>query len=125
MTIVNHCRVLATPSQSDLVLNEGELHLWRAELDLTDEELAPLVRVLLSDELDRAARFHFTRERRRFMAGRGLLRSVIAGYLRRPAHEISFVYGARGKPALATADLQFNLAHSDGLAIIGLTRSGP
>ena len=124
MMIENLCRVLATPSQSDLVLNEGELHLWRAGLDLTDEELAPLVRVLSPDELDRATRFHFTRDRRRFMAARGVLRSVIAGYLRRPAHEISFVYGSRGKPALANGDLQFNLAHSGGLAIIGLTRSG-
>lgn len=124
MIIANHCRVLATPSQSDLALNERELHLWRAELDLTDEDLAPLIRVLSPDELDRAAQFHFTRDRRRFMAGRGLLRSIIAGYLHRPAHEISFDYGVCGKPALTTADLQFNLAHSGGLAIIGLTRSG-
>jgi 4'-phosphopantetheinyl transferase len=58
------------------------------------------------------------------MAGRGILRSVIAGYLRCPANEIAFVYGVRGKPALATAELHFNLAHSDGLAVIGLTRSG-
>ena len=125
MTIADPCRVLAIPSQSDLNLDEGELHLWQAELDLSDEELAPVQRLLSPDELHRAAQFRFVRDGRRFMAGRGLLRSVIAGYLRRPAQEISFVYGVRGKPALATADLQFNLAHSDGLAIIALARSGP
>jgi 4'-phosphopantetheinyl transferase len=125
MTITNYSRAVATLSQSDLLLNEGELHLWQAELDLADEELAPLIRVLSPDELHRAAQLRFARDGRRFMAGRGLLRNVIASYLRCPAQEINLVYGARGKPALATADLQFNLAHSDGLAIIGLTRSGP
>jgi 4'-phosphopantetheinyl transferase len=42
-----------------------------------------------------------------------------------PATEITFVYGVRGKPALADVALHFNLAHSDGLAVIGVTRSGP
>ena len=113
------------PSQSELRLDDGDLHVWQVELDLTDEELAPLVSHLSADELRRADRFHFARDRRRFMAGRGLLRTVIAGYLHCAAHEVGFVYGDRGKPTLATPDLQFNLAHTDRLAIIGLARSGP
>jgi 4'-phosphopantetheinyl transferase len=116
-------RDVAMTNPPEFLLPEGALHVWRAGIDLAEEEFAPLARSLSPDELQRAARFRFERDRRRFVAGRGILRSLIAAYLGCRACEIAFVYGARGKPALATAALQFNLAHSDGLAVIGITRS--
>ena len=106
------------------MLPDDELHVWRAGLDLTEEELAPLACLLSSDERSRAAQFHFERDRRRFTAGRGVLRSILATYIGCAADEVKFDYGVRGKPGLAGASLQFNLAHSEGLVVIGLSCSG-
>jgi 4'-phosphopantetheinyl transferase len=117
-------RELSAASQSQLILPDGELHVWEASLDAAEDELARLASFLSPDERSRAACFHFERDRRRFMAGRGILRSILASYLGCLAVELSFTYGVHGKPALASGDLQFNLAHSDELAVIGVTRSG-
>ena len=51
---------------------------------------------------------------------RGRLREILAVYLNRDPRRIDFSYGARGKPA--TDGLKFNLSHSGGLAIYGITR---
>ena len=59
--------------------------------------------------------------RNRFIAGRALLRDLLAGYLGQPPEAIRFAYNEWGKPALApgfvTRDLRFNLSHSEDLAM--------
>ena len=59
--------------------------------------------------------------RNRFIAGRALLRDLLAGYLGQPPGSIRFAYNEWGKPALAAGfaarDLRFNLSHSQGLAM--------
>jgi 4'-phosphopantetheinyl transferase len=102
----------------------GEAHIWIADLDAPEARAAPSV--LTSDELARAARFHFERDRRRFVAGRALLRRLLGGYLGSAASEITFVYGARGKPSLggwaAGSALRFNASHTHGVAMFALAR---
>ena len=109
----------------NFMLHDDELHVWRVGLELADDDFAEFSNLLSTDEHRRAARFHFENDRRRFTAGRGALRFILARYLCCAGNEITFVYGVRGKPALADAPLHFNLAHSEGLAVIGVTRSGP
>jgi 4'-phosphopantetheinyl transferase len=106
------------------ILGDGELHVWQVRLAVSEDELAELARLLAPDERTRAARFHFERDRHCFVAGRGILRSILGRYLACPPEEISFVYGLKGKPSLPGAVLQFNLAHSDGLAVMAVTRGG-
>jgi 4'-phosphopantetheinyl transferase len=103
---------------------DGELHVWQATLDPSEEELAELVRVLSDDERKRAARFRFKRDRRRFLVGRGILRRILGGYLRRPPNELTILYGLRAKPFLAGTPLHFNLSHSGPLAVVAVARSG-
>ena len=73
------------------------------------------------DELARAARFRFERDRRRFITRRGLLRGTLGRYLGAEPGEIRFVTSQHGKPGLAPpwaySDLRFNLSHSAGLAL--------
>jgi 4'-phosphopantetheinyl transferase len=111
--------------QSDFILRDNELHSWQFGLDLVDDQLAVLARYLSADELRRAAGFHFEQDRRRFIAGRGTLRSILADYMRCKPGEIAFGYGRRGKPVVTTGTLRFNLAHSDVLGVVGVTRSRP
>jgi 4'-phosphopantetheinyl transferase len=115
-----------TPSSARLTLGANEVDVWRAELEVGPAELCRLRATLSPDELARAARFHFSRDQRRFIAGRGILRDVLARYLERSPVEIHFSYGAFGKPSLAPYcagdGLRFNLSHSDNVALYAVAR---
>jgi 4'-phosphopantetheinyl transferase len=97
-----------------------ELHIWCADLD----EVAPPLDVLSHDERERAARFHFARDRIRYSAGRAILRTLLARYLPCEPGALTFRYEAHGKPVLENYDLDFNLAHSQRLALYAVTRGG-
>jgi 4'-phosphopantetheinyl transferase len=88
--------------------------------------LAPLKEHLSPDEKARAGRFVFARHQRRFAAGRGALRAILGGYLDRAPARLRFEYGPHGKPSLAAPEaesgLRFNLSHSQGLALVAVTR---
>jgi 4'-phosphopantetheinyl transferase len=107
-----------------LSLGHDEVHVWRLTLDLPDDSLGRLWVTLAEDERGRASRFHFERHRKRFVAGRGQVRAVLACYLDREPAGLRFSYGLHGKPALAGAggDLQFNQSHSAGAALLAVTR---
>ncbi len=93
--------------------------LWRASLPA----LPALQAQLSPDELDRAARFHFEKDSRHFIAARGWLRTVLARYLDTSPADLRFDYGVRGKPVLSTGcDLRFNLSHSHDLVLLAVTK---
>jgi 4'-phosphopantetheinyl transferase len=103
----------------------GGVRVWEFGIDLPGEEVAELARHLSDEERARAERFIFPRERGRFAAGRGRLRAILGGILGADPRSIAFVYGARGKPALAppwdASGLAFSLSHSAGQALLALT----
>lgn len=104
-----------------LSLGLDEVHVWRASLNLEASRLHALLPTLADDERARAARFHFPRDRDHFIAGRGILRAILARYLKTPPADLRFRYGALGKPSLAEecggARHRFNVSHSYGLAL--------
>lgn len=105
----------------------SEIHVWLIRLDDLDAE-AHLRDLLADDERDRAERFRFDLHRRRFVIARGTLREILGNYLAIQPSEIRFVYGPKGKPALAFPegiDLQFNLSHSGELALAAFTVGKP
>jgi 4'-phosphopantetheinyl transferase len=111
---------------ADLALTATDLHVWRASLDATVARVRHLRDTLSVDERTRADRFHFDRDRRRFIIARAALRSIIGRYLNLEPDDLVFDYGVRGKPALSpsmnSAQLHFNLAHSHELAVYAFTR---
>lgn len=93
------------------------------ELDRTPEEIARLHAMLDEDERAQSTRFRFARDRRRFIARRGWLRTVLGEQLSRAPAEIVFVRNEFGKPfARQNGGLRFNLSHSDGLALCVIGR---
>ena len=91
-------------------------------LDRDASELARLHAFLNDDERERAARFHFERDRNRFVVGRGTLREVLGELLEISPTDVQFAYGPQGKPALAhDTDLRFNLSHSQDWALLAVT----
>src|SRR5437667_423860 len=80
--------------------------------------------VLSSDEIARAERFHFTRDRQHFVRCRSAVREILGRYLGIPAQDIHFSYEANGKPQVVEdqnpQQLRFNISHSSGLAVIAV-----
>src|SRR5205085_7109331 len=109
---------------AELTLQPAEVHVFAAWLD--DNPALERMRPLLSrDEKARSNRFKFERDRKRFMAGRGWLRTILAHYLETNPAKIHFRYDSSGKPALAerfaSSEVRFNLAHSEALALLAVT----
>jgi 4'-phosphopantetheinyl transferase len=107
---------------------EGEVHVWLARLDRGPDEIRALGGILSEDERFRAERFCFPRDRDRFIAGRGILRTILAEYLNREPGQLRFASNPYGKPALAAVPeesppLCFNVTHSEGLALYAVTRT--
>lgn len=99
----------------------SRVQAWHADLDVAAAAQEALAATLSPDERDRAARFVFERDRRRFVAARGLLRRLLGARLGVEAGRLRFGYGARGKPFLAGDDagagVTFNVAHSQDHAL--------
>jgi 4'-phosphopantetheinyl transferase len=105
-------------------LQDGDVHLWRVGLDVSDSALCMLRGMLSGEERQRSERFRFPILQRRFAAGRGALRAILAGYLSIKPERLKFGYSAYGKPFLlnSPANIQFNLSHSGGLMVAAVCR---
>src|SRR5260370_29652578 len=83
-----------------LVLAENEVQLWRVDLEAIGADESRWQTVLSSDETVRAARFHFPRDRHRFLASRAVLRMILASYLAIDPAGVYFSYLIKAKPSL-------------------------
>jgi 4'-phosphopantetheinyl transferase len=105
-------------------LKDGDVHLWRVGLDVSDAALCELRGMLSDEELQRSERYRFPVLHRRFVAGRGALRAILAGYLSMESKRLKFGYTAYGKPFLLDSPaIQFNLSHSGGLMVAAVCRN--
>ena len=84
-------------------------------LDLTNSWLN-------QEERARAERFRFPVHRERFIRGRGMLRRLLAAYLETDPAAITFEIGEKGKPYLPGSAIHFNLSHSEGRAVLAVSR---
>jgi 4'-phosphopantetheinyl transferase len=107
-------------------LSENQVHIWRVSLAQSAESLPGCSRDLSSEELARAARFHFERDRRRHIVSHSWLRRLLGAYLGVSPAAIQFEIAEHGKPQLggnqAGSKLNFNLAHSGEIALLGFCR---
>lgn len=78
---------------------------------------------LCRPERERADRYVFPEHRRRFIVGRGLLRTLLGRYLGVPSKAVSFSYTEFGRPFLPNENIQFNVSHSGEIALYGFARN--
>jgi Phosphopantetheinyl transferase len=109
-------------SLSGRSLAEGEVHVWRAGLNVSDHALRRFRETLAEDEIARADRFRFSHLRRRFVTGRGILRTILAGYLSIEPERVPFSYSSHGKPSVAEphCNIKFNVSHSHDLMVAAI-----
>jgi 4'-phosphopantetheinyl transferase len=108
----------------DFKLSESHVHVWRVFLNASQEVRDAVVQVLSEEERMRASRFYFERDRHRWIIARGVLRMILARYLQMEPEKLLFVFNQYGKPALAPfydSKFEFNLSHSDDIALYALT----
>lgn len=109
-----------------LTLIDRAVHLWRASLDLTPARLQGLAETLSEDERAGASRFRFERDRRRYVACRAVLRTILGRYLRVAPGSLKFRYSPHGKPAIANGPganaIRFNVSHAESMALFGFSR---
>ena len=99
-----------------------EVHVWHFSLDLPEEALGPLLELLDADEKNRASRFKFAASRNQYIASHAFLRTVLGRYLQINSSDIRFRVSKQGKPELTAGDLRFNLSHTEGAAVVAITR---
>lgn len=90
---------------------------------VSDDELAAARALLTAEELARGAGFAREEDRRRFQVVRAALRRGVGAATGVPPARVELRTGPWGKPE---ADgVHVNASHTDGLALMALTRAGP
>src|ERR1051326_5087489 len=105
-------------------LASGMVHCWCINVEVSDETCARLQASLSFDELGRCARFPSERDRRRFIGAHGLMREILACYLRIEPRLLRYEYNPNGKPRFGPElgnRINFNISHSAGLALLAVT----
>lgn len=112
-----------TGCEADAQPSAGDVYVWRVALDGVMGR-GQLWELLDPVETARARGYRFPLDRERFVACRGLLRTVLGRYLHRPPAEVRFHYGRWGKPEIEGEQgpdgLRFNVSDSHELALFAI-----
>lgn len=121
---VNESRWAIPPR--DLVLENDQVHVWRASLDIPTSRLIQLETTLSIDERERADRFYFKKDRDHYVVARGSLRALLGHYLEMDPGRFHFRYSPYGKPELVEEfnhdDIRFNISHSAGMGLFSFSK---
>lgn len=104
-------------------LSVGEVHIWSVEALSDSNSLNNLHAFLSRDEVIRANKYRFEKDRAVYITAKFLLRSLLGHYLKINPKEIVFEYSEFGKPSyLYNEELDFNVSHSSNRIIIGFAK---
>jgi len=107
-------------------LKKDSVDVWCVSLDVDESFLDSVKRTLSEEELEKASRMRIEKPRKYYMASRGLLRQILAAYVKQAPGLLEFEYGPNGKPTLSensnNMGITFNVSHSHGLALCCVTR---
>jgi 4'-phosphopantetheinyl transferase len=109
-----------------LSLEKGQAVAWFAFLTDLTPNADNLRATLAHNEIERAERFKFQKDKEQYVLGRGFLREILSGYCGIEADRLRFRYGARGKPYLieeqAGSNFMFNYAQTKAAVLCAITR---
>jgi 4'-phosphopantetheinyl transferase len=110
------------------MIRSQEIHLWFAyDEQIRDPQLLSKYHALMNEtERKQQKRFYFERHRHQYLITRALLRTVLSFYVNEiPPENWQFDKNQYGKPYIGNSSiglpLQFNLSHTDRLAVLAVT----
>jgi 4'-phosphopantetheinyl transferase len=104
-------------------LADAAIEVRLARLDLDADQVGYCASLLSHDEQLRAKRFHFERDRGRFIVARGILRILLGSHLGITPAKVAFGYTKNGKPFVAdhAGQIHFNISHSSERALYAIS----
>lgn len=101
-----------------------EARLWSLQVDQAPPNQDLLI-ILSPDEIERAERFAFAPDARRYLVARAALRAILAQVTECAPSKVSLATSSRGKPYLVAPDrgLHFSCSHAGETVLIGLSTS--
>lgn len=116
-------------ARSFVVLDQNDVDVWVFPFKGAITALESYRSYLSVDELDRASRYRFNKDRDKFIVGRGSLRILLGKYLRKNPELIHFEYGRFGKPLVFDSNGQnliyFNTSSSLDLILYAVSHTRP
>ena len=110
--------------QKEIALANNEIHIWLCNLNIPNKSISNLKKILSRKELDKADKFHFTKDRNSFVVSRASLKIILSKYINIEPIYVNFIYNKYGKPFLDIKnDISFNLSHSGRFCVIGITKN--
>lgn len=104
-----------------IAVPDADVHIWWLSLESEEPEVEQAALLLSAEERARAGRYHFARDRRRFVLARAFLRTLLAEYTGEEPDRVFLRLSPAGKPFLANrSDLHFNLSHSEDRGVLAV-----
>lgn len=97
-------------------VNKNDVQIW-----VVDASCLSLPNFLSAAERTRLNGFYFSKDKQIFYQSHNALRLILSYYLSKKPSEIKYELTSYGKPYLSNNRLQFNLSHTDTMAVIAVT----
>lgn len=103
------------------VLTAGQVHIFRANLNLSDQQLAYAKSIVSDAENARIERLVTSALRHNRLASQSILRDVLARFIDQSPESFEYGFGHHKKPYLIDSAVQFNMTHSQDVALYAVT----
>lgn len=115
-------------SAYELTFDNLDLVVWYCLLDEINigKHASKYPSILSEQELARAEKFHFSKDRDLFVTSRILLRSALSRYMPLQPGQWQFDANEYGKPEIASehmTPIKFNLSHTDKIVVCAISKS--
>jgi 4'-phosphopantetheinyl transferase len=108
-----------------VAIKDNQVHVWQVNLKTVPADATKFTGTLSPDELERAGKLKFQRDREHFILSHSQLRLILSKYCDCLPGELSFRYNSCKKPIISNTEfgeLKFNMSHSDDLMLVSLCK---
>jgi 4'-phosphopantetheinyl transferase len=106
-----------------IAVADQEVHIWWLSLQSEPQDVEQALSLLSAEEQGRARRYHFARDRNRFVLARAFLRRLLGDYTGEEAVRVPLRLSLSGKPFLVDrSDFHFNLSHCEDRGVVAIAR---
>src|ERR1700761_4249703 len=97
--------------------------LWRININANLSMLDAFEALMTSEEKVRAAKYHFDKDKKRFIVSRGALRNILGRYTGISPADLIFEIGDNKKPYINNSKVQYNLSHSGEWILLAVSNT--